>query len=348
MDMYWSQQEVFLMGMLSLFPKNLKSLRPERNDEWKHYFYGKNLDELTKQLKKYEKAGYIEFDEQRVKTMLINRPRYSNEPMFGSMPTSFVIKEVDTGNVTSDLTQYLKNWRNDNLRTNTPYKPDDSAHQHKKLLTALARVYERQNMPRINVEDIFGDDTYYEPPFWETVLAPQLLDKQYEIRQMDYDMDNHEQPFVDIKITNKQLLVKIVASKAALPFEKTQSIKSTGAEWAELKVNRNTVYIRLESGVRYKLKKFRTDNAPLNFINHVLAHPDTDINRSDIQTRVDGCTQKKNMTELVRQCGFTVKLLPLKDVFFAGTTEKKVHFVSRGSLTSDHLDLIESNLTKSN
>ena len=95
------------------------------------------------------------------------------------------------------------------------------------------------------------------------------------------------------------------------------------------------------------MKKFRTDSAPYNFINYTLAHPDTDINRAVIQTEVEGCAQKQDMTELVRHCGFTAELLALKEVFFAGTTEKKVHFMSRALLSTEQVALVKSNLTKS-
>ncbi len=63
MDMYWSQQEVFLMGTLSLFPNNLKGKPLTPDGEWWYYFGSKSDEELARQLYKYEKAGYIEFEE---------------------------------------------------------------------------------------------------------------------------------------------------------------------------------------------------------------------------------------------------------------------------------------------
>lgn len=121
--------------------------------------------------------------------------------------------------IAETLAHLESKWRNDKLLTNAAYKPDDSARQHDKLLEAFANVYDRQDMPRISKADIFGDNTAYEPPFWETVLAPQLIDNQYEIRQMDYDLNNSEQPFVDIKITDLKLHRSIeLAAKSSEPI----------------------------------------------------------------------------------------------------------------------------------
>jgi hypothetical protein len=342
MDMYWPQQEVFLMGTLSLFPERLTKGAITLDYEW-YFFNSKTDDELVQQLYKYKKAGYIEFKEVPLLVVYADKdPDPDDESNFRLSPRGFLITSVNTQKVTDDLNQYLENWCNDKLLTDAAHKPDDYKYQHEKLLSALKRTYRVQSMPRIKGSDIYGDPVSnfysYQPPFWEVMLAPHFVNKQYVIRQMDYDLVNGGQPFVDIKIIDEDL-------KHSL--EKTQSIKPTAIEWAELKVEGNTVHIRLESGGRYRLKRFRTDNAPLNFINYMLAHPDTEIKRAVIQTTVEGCAQKANMTELVRQCGFTAALLPLKEAFFAGTTEQKVHFTSRVSLTNAQINLIKTNLTTS-
>jgi len=202
MEMYWPQQEVFLMGTLALFSEKLIGEPITLNGEWGYYFNSEDFDSLAQQLNKYKEAGYLEFDEELVKVMSLNP---NGAPPFGTQIVSFTIKDVDIAKVTADLTRYLKNWRNDKLLTNAAHKPDDSTHQHDKLLAALARIYDRQDMPRISSADIYGDNADYELPFWETVLAPQLIDNQYIIRQMDYDTNNRELPFVDIKITDTKL-----------------------------------------------------------------------------------------------------------------------------------------------
>lgn len=216
MEMYWSQQEVFLMATLSLFPDKIKGVPLTPGVQWRHYFNVESFEQLAQQLNKYKRAGYIDFDENTQKVMYLGVNDASN---FHRVPISFVITRIDSDKVTSDLTQYIKNWCYDKLLTNTAYKPDDSAHQHEKLLAAIARVFERQDAPRISRVDIFGDSAGYEQPFWETVLAPQLVDSQYEIRQMDYDMNNREQPFIDIRITDLKLHRSLeLAAKSSEPI----------------------------------------------------------------------------------------------------------------------------------
>lgn len=339
--MYWHQQEVFLMGILSLFPEKLTKA-PITLDKEGYYFNCKTEDELVRQLHMLKKAGYIEFNEIPLLVAYSGKePDPDDESNFRA-PRGFLITAVNTNKVTEDLTKYLDNWHNDRLLTSTAHKPDDYSHQHERFLSALKRIYKTQSMPRITGLDVYGDPTSsfydYQPPFWEVVLAPYFVDEQYEIRQMDYDLINRGQPFIDIKITDKDL-------KNSL--EKMQPVKLTPVEWAELKLEENIAHIRLDSGRRYRLKKFRIDGAPFNFIKYVLARPDTYITRAVIQADVEDCKQKENMTELVRQCGFTKSLLPLKEAFFAGTNEKKVRFTSRVPLTIEQVDLINTNLTKS-
>ena len=220
MDMYWSQQEVFLMGILSLFPEEIKDKPITPDGELRYYFNCQTDDELARQLHRYKKSGLIEFEEVPVLVKYLGMESDPNdESNFRPLPSAFVIRCVNTQEATNKLTRYLKNWHNDKLLTSASKKPDDSTHQHEKLLTALARAYERQDMPHINISDIYNDDTGYEPPFWETVLAPQLVSNQYEIRQMNYDMNNRAQPFVDIKITNIKLHRSLeLASKSSKPI----------------------------------------------------------------------------------------------------------------------------------
>jgi hypothetical protein len=204
MDMYWSQQKVFLLGILSLFPEKLTSTPITLGEYW-YYFNSKTDDELIHQLYSYKEAGYLEFKE--VPLFVIGaQPDIDSEEY--SDPHGFLITAINTQKATDDLTEYLENWHDDKLSTIQAYKPDDHKYQNRRLITALKRVYKRQAIPRINIVDMYGDKTHhynYEPPFWETVLSPHLVTGQYRIRQMDYDLVNSGQPYVDIEITDQKL-----------------------------------------------------------------------------------------------------------------------------------------------
>ncbi len=209
MDMYWPQQEVFLMGTLSLFPERLTKGAITLDYEW-YFFNSKTDDELVRQLYKYKKAGYIEFKEVPLLVVYADKdPDPDDESNFRPSPRGFMITSINNQKVTDDLTQYLENWYGDKLYTNSAYKPDDHIHQYRRLISALKQTYKRHAMPHINAVDLYGDNATnfysYPPPFWETVLAPQLITGQYTIRRMDYDLENGGQPFVSIELTNQKL-----------------------------------------------------------------------------------------------------------------------------------------------
>jgi hypothetical protein len=71
------------------------------------------------------------------------------------------------------------------------------------------------------------------------------------------------------------------------------------------------------------IKTLRTDQAPFYFLKYLMLHPDQVIPRGVIQSEVEQCKTKNDMTELVRQCGFGKEL---KNYFFKGTTKDKVRF----------------------
>jgi hypothetical protein len=207
MDMYWPQQEVFLMGTLSLFPERLTKAPITLDYEW-YYFNSKTDDELVRQLYKYKKAGYLEFKEVPLLVAFTDKESDpDDESNFRAYPRGFLITSVNTQKVTDDLTQYLENWHDDKLLTDTAHKPDDHTDQYKRLMPALIRAHRHQTMPHINAVDLYGDNKTnfykYEPPFWETVLTPQLVSGQYTIRKMDYDLKNGGQPFVSIELTDQ-------------------------------------------------------------------------------------------------------------------------------------------------
>jgi DNA-binding winged helix-turn-helix (wHTH) protein len=209
MEMYWSQQDVFLMGTLSLFPEKLLNIPITLDEKW-YFFDSKTDEELVRKLYSYKKAGYIEFKEIPLLVVYADRdPDPDDESNFRSSPLGFMITFINNQKVTDDLTQYLENWYADKLSTNSAHKPDDHTHQYRRLTSALIKSFARQSMPHINAVDLYGDNKTnfynYPPPFWETVLAPHLVTGQYSIRQMDYDLVNRGQPFVSIELTNQKL-----------------------------------------------------------------------------------------------------------------------------------------------
>jgi len=85
----------------------------------------------------------------------------------------------------------------------------------------------------------------------------------------------------------------------------------------------NNIYLHFSDNSKALVKRLRTDQAPANFMKYIMLHPNILINKTIIQTEVEMCSQKDDMTELVRQCGFGKYLKPY---FFSGTTKDRVYF----------------------
>lgn len=92
---------------------------------------------------------------------------------------------------------------------------------------------------------------------------------------------------------------------------------------AQVSMQGNDIYLQFSDGTKAHVKHLRTDQAPAYFMRYMLVHPNTVIIKAVIQTDVEMCSQKQDMTELVRQCGFDKNLKPF---FFSGTTKDKVYF----------------------
>ncbi|HRQ07213.1 MAG TPA: hypothetical protein PK000_03625 [Candidatus Saccharibacteria bacterium] len=221
MEMYWDQHKVFLMGILSLFPDVLKAKPIMQNSHW-YYFGSKTEDELVQKLYEYERDGYLEFE-----TVPVLVAYYGKEPDFDEAvapnPQGFMLKSVNVQKITDDLTDYLEKWQENKLSTITAFKPDDYKHQSAKLYHALGVVVSRQSVPHINIEDVYGSTktNFYDyiPPFWEVVLSPQLVNGQYNILQMGYDLENKGRAFVDIEITNQEFQRELeLMSRSAEPI----------------------------------------------------------------------------------------------------------------------------------
>lgn len=71
------------------------------------------------------------------------------------------------------------------------------------------------------------------------------------------------------------------------------------------------------------IKTLRTDSPQFNFMNYILAHPATNISKGDVTAKVGGCSDKKDLTELVRNCGFNAEL---KVLFFPECSQHRIVF----------------------
>ena len=95
-----------------------------------------------------------------------------------------------------------------------------------------------------------------------------------------------------------------------------------------------TLYSLGAKGISVDIKKLRTDGPQYNFMNYLLSHPNTSVSRAEVNEYVDGCATTKDLTELVRYCGFDKTL---KNYFFSACTDKRVVFTPVITLTGDNM-----------
>lgn len=320
--LYWPQHKVFFIATLVLFPDKLDG---HEVNQWfyRPYFAGDDPTFIEIELEDYRKAGYLKYEKA------------------GAL---YKITEVHSKKAKKDLLQYLKQWQRNELLTLSAGKAPDPERQKELLLAAIVLDYpDHKSKLRITLENIYGKPgSYaYKPPFWELVLAYQLLDKKIKITYMDYDRrddglyPDNGQPTIDCKIADNELAalveLKPVPAQQPLPTVPESVVISMNTD--------GTVYAELAENKRL-IKKLRRDSAPYNFMNYMLGHQKQDITRGVIQTDVDGCATKENMTELAKACGFTKELLPLKAEYFGGTTKIKVHFRATAKLTPNQVELL--------
>lgn len=326
MKQYWPQHKIFFIATLALFPDKLKG---HDVNQWfyKPYFISKNPDFVELELNEYQKAGYITYEKPSV---------------------LYKISDINTLKATTDLTEYLKEWQSNELLSLPANKPPDAAYQQSLLQNAIVKAHSNnQKEPRITLQDVYGEPGSYTyvPPFWELVLSSQLLDKKVKIQYMDYDRredglyEDSVEPVVDLQIVDKKLKQSAM-SYTILP---ATNAKTTTHSARIVLSEDGLVQIMLDDGINYPVKKLRYDGAPYNFLRHILDNPGRSIDITEIHDKVKGCKAKKDMTEVVRQCGFDETL---KVGFFTGTAKEKVRLKQHIILSAAQLDLLKNSNRK--
>jgi hypothetical protein len=98
-----------------------------------------------------------------------------------------------------------------------------------------------------------------------------------------------------------------------------------------------TIFKKDPHGFSVPLKKLRTDGPQYNFMNYLLSHAHTSVTRVEVNEYVEGCATNKDLTELVRYCGFDKTL---KNYFFPVCTDKRVIFTPDITLADDDMSAL--------
>lgn len=319
---YWPQHKVFFIAILVLFPKRLKD-SPITEMFYKPYFARDDVAVIEATLQDYQKDGYL---------------KYKESGEFG-----WQITAINTQKAADDLTDHLQKWQRDELLSLPASRPPDAAHQQTLLLNAIARTYaNHQKEPRITLRDVYGkpSDYDYEPPFWELVLACQLLDKNVEIKYMDYDKrtsglyDDNAQPIVDLRIASKE-------------FEQSvrQHAARTDTREAHVFMQGRYVCVAITGDRTYPIAKLGENTSHYLFMNHLLAPGNSNINITidEIKGIKKGLQAAHDLTELVRYCGFD---RTLKKAFFSTSKQSKIHFKPIAQLDDRQVEAVKKQAAK--
>lgn len=334
--LYWSQHKVFFIATLVLFPDDLNG---HEVNQWfyRPYFAGDDPTFIEIELEDYRKAGYLKYE----------KP--------GSL---YKITDIDTQKAAKDLMQYLEQWQRNELHALSAAKPPDTMRQKELLLAAIVSDYtDHKDVQRITLEGVYGkpDNNAYKPPFWELVLAYQLIDKKIKITSMDYGKredglyDDDRQPAVDIKIVDKELLGLVeqrVAQKAepASPTTPAGIVAATTENTHTTREGRvikdgRLICIAINDDKTYVIKRLDKGGTYDKFMNYVLAEDNSDIDISikDINAQ-KGLASAKNLSLLARYSGF---VKPFKRAFFVTSGREKIHFRQTALLNGAQIEAIK-------
>jgi len=234
------------------------------------------------------------------------------------------------------LLAYLEKFQRDELTTGTVDRPASFTVQREKLVDAMRKKFPEHGYRQIIRGNKMDVDVQN---FWELVFAMHYVTRDIEIiNNIGFDKlefapgisTTRKIPHAELKVVDTLLRQAIAPATKAVETKQRVSI---------IAGDKGEVYARLADGTKYWVSTLRADNDPYRFLDYLLKHPDTLLTGSVIraETKVDA---KYGMTELVRQCGFTKELLPLKPIFFPETTKTKIHFRQTAELNSEEIVLL--------
>jgi hypothetical protein len=263
----------------------------------------------------------------------------------------FKLTDVNKQKFHDELTAYLAKYQQGELTTGGDTDPESFENQIVKLRAAVAKDTEHGNKPIIKQTDIWQTLTGHET-FWELILTCQLLTKEIEIANMGYN-DTPARvleagissvaragtvPFAKIIVTADKF--KQPAVLPDTPISTQPHVAPTSHSARIVMSDTGLIEIKLDDDTKYRVKKVRLEAAPYNFLRYLLDKPNTTIEITEIHDMIKGCKSKKDMTEVVRQCGFDETL---KAGFFNGTTKDKVRLTQDIILSSPQLASLKNN-----
>lgn len=356
---YRSRHEVYLYGICALFPEKLNGriLSAEYLGSYIESFPLFTEENQIKALKEYEaqkmfKVEFLETRKSRGSSALDALEKLNPDSLIDDKHRyKFRITDIDQNKFKANLVDYLRKFCEDKLTIKSiPVKPESPEVLNGRLHAFMEKA--RRKRPKVTLYDIWpneNDRNVLLNPFWELIFSSELVFDDIKI------LDIGQSPLLANKLISgksESLTYAEVESRkksqTAMPESPNISANIVAPRAVSDEVLQTVTVDMSTSGTIYAaignekrlIKKVRRDTAPYNFFEHMLGHQKKDITRTNIQTKVEGCARKKDMTMLALQCGFTKELLPLKSLYFEGTTEIIARFKASADLNNSQIELL--------
>jgi len=342
-EIYKTQREVFILGVLALFPEKLEGhiFSADCGGIYKYLFTSRSNDHLFEELMEYQEKGYFRFEEKTDVELGIDCMGRCTIVPFG-----YHISGVNSQKATDDLIEYLKKWELGDLTTGEATKPADFLHQQDIFFSALAGAYGKNKKPIIKWSDLYGEVFSYRdhtlPPFWELLFWNQLVDSRLAITKMDYgkakSKENHKlykQPFAELIIKDQALLQRVTQ---ALDPEKPVDYN------ARVLMEGRLVCVEIRGDKTYTIAKLDDGGSLYLFMQYLLSSDNfnMDLKIEDIRG-IKGCASLKTLTEPVRYCGFNKVL---KSAFFPVMKKDRIHFKNTALLDTMQINALKKQAVK--
>jgi len=315
---YWPQAQLYLYATCALFPEKIsgRTLTTDQLDEFiPHYFESDEQSEVLDRLKSLRFLDY-------------KRTDYSDGI------AEFVIDDIDDGKFTDYLYEYLEKFRNDELLGDASNKPEPFKALQKRLYAYLSDSTRTE--PVINPTNIWSDwiaGDMRQRPFWEVILTSDMVNSDTKTLDIGISAtknsinDEISVPFAKLAIQNPAAIAsdtKIYTKRLAANLE----IRNFGN-------NERKLILVLENEQSFIFHdSLRTDMPPHSLMKHLIANPGKQTTISYVRTKLDGCADVKNLSEVIRDCDFDKTL---KDIFFDEMSRTSVRLRQNPVVTMDEL-----------
>lgn len=295
-EKYWSQDTVYFFATCALFPEKLNGVLLDE----------KQLNDFITNIEDFQTRTLLQYQE---KGMLKLQTLGDSEAGF-----QFVITDINQLSFKKELIDYLEKYREDELLPGfSSY--GDSYEDTKQLLYSYLRKSGRK-YPLVSPRNIWG---YWSGrPFWEIILATDLLDGDVSIKDIELV---HDTSFYSDSLPRAKL--EVIKPLDRQPIANTNK-QSAWLKMTSLSFSKWRVYIELDDGGIFPLKDNLTEgHAPHSLLDYLIKHPGELVTLQYAKQKIKYCNNVHKLGEKLRQCHFDD---PLKALVFdeCGNTEVRL------------------------